>query len=371
VPILVVNAGSQSVKLRVVADDDRVTAARDLGPPDHSPAAQLGEFLAEAGTIDAVGHRVVHGGRQFTAPVLVDANVRRALDELRELAPLHLPPALAAIDAVRDLAPDLPAVACFDTAFHASLPDAAAAYAVPSDWVARWGIRRYGFHGLSCAWALGRSAQLLGRSIDQQRVVVCHLGGGASVTATAGGHSVDTTMGFTPLEGLVMSTRGGDLDPGILLWALRHGLSVADLGDALEHRSGLLGLSDGRSNDLRALLAARTEGNSTATLAVSVYLHRLRAKIAAMMAATEGTDVLVFTAGVGEHSSAIRAECCAGLAWLGVAIDEPANAAVADDDADISVPDAVVRTLVIHAREELVIARECRDVLAGSLPFEA
>jgi acetate kinase len=362
-PILVVNAGSQSVKLRVVDEDDGVRAARDLGPPDETLADQLGDFLGEAGTVHGAGHRVVHGGQQFTAPVLVDSAVRAALGELSQLAPLHNPPALAGIDAIRRLAPDLPSVACFDTAFHAGLPKESTAYAVPADWVTRWGIRRFGFHGLSCAWAVPRAAELLGRPVEHLRVVVCHLGGGASVTATAGGRSIDTTMGFTPLEGLVMATRCGDLDPGALLWVLQHGLSPAEANDALEHRSGLLGLSDGRSHDLRDLLLARGDGDGTAQLAVSVYLHRLRAKIAAMAAATFGTDALVFTAGVGEHSAPVRVETARGLAWLGVAVDEDANDTVGAADTDISAPGSEVRTLVIHAREDLQIAKESRGVL--------
>jgi acetate kinase len=368
--ILVINSGSRSVKLRVVDDGDELLAAADLGPPDASTADQLAAFAAGAGDIDAVGHRVVHGGRRFTQPTLVTDEVRSELDGLNDLAPLHNPPALAGIDAARKLLRGVPSIACFDTAFHAGLPPASSSYAVPADWVTRWGIRRYGFHGLSCAWALARASALLGVGDDAIRVIVCHLGGGASVTAVADGRSLDTTMGFTPLEGLVMSTRSGDLDPGALLWALDHGLSRQDAFDDLEHRSGLLGLSGGRTSDMRELLDARAAGDEAAGVAIEAYVHRLRAKIAAMAAATGGADAVVFTGGVGENSPAIRSETCRGLGWMGVAIDEGANNRV-EADADLSQRGAALRTLVVRAREDLEIAGQCRrllgtDVRAGT-----
>ncbi len=361
--VLVVNAGSSSVKLRIVDGTDQLVASRDLGPPDDRLADQLGDFLSDAAAIDVVGHRVVHGGSRFTSAVLVDAGVRQALDGLNELAPLHNPPALAGIDAVGRLLVGVPQVACFDTGFHASLPPAATTYAVPADWVTRWGIRRYGFHGISCAWAARRSADLLGAPTDRLRLVICHLGAGASASALSAGRSADTTMGFTPLEGLVMATRSGDLDPGALLFALDRGLATAQATDDLEHRAGLLGISGGASADMRRLLAARAAGDEPAELAIAVYLHRLRAKIAAMVAATAGTDALVFTGGVGEGSGAIRAEACADLDWLGVTLDPEANDAVGGTDAEISAPGAKVRTLVVHAREDLQIALECRRLL--------
>ena len=363
--MLVVNAGSSSVKLRIVDGDDQLVASQDLGPPDDHLADHLGDFLHDAAAIDVVGHRVVHGGPRFTTAVLVDADVREALDGLNELAPLHNPPALAGIDATARLLAGVPQVACFDTGFHATLPPAATTYAVPADWVARWGIRRYGFHGISCAWAAPRSAALLGTPADRLRLVICHLGAGASASAIRGGRSADTTMGFTPLEGLVMATRCGDLDPGALLFAFDHGLGSAEASEDLEHRGGLLGISGGASGDMRELLAARAAGDEAARLAIAVYLHRLRAKIAAMAAATAGTDALVFTGGVGEGSGAIRAEACANLDWLGVTLDPSANDTVEDIDAEISGPGASVRTLVVHAREDLQIARECRQLLDG------
>jgi acetate kinase len=360
--VLVVNAGSSSVKLRVVDEGDQLLASKDLGPPDDDLAEQLGDFMHDAGAFDVVGHRVVHGGPRFTSAVLVDAEVREALDGLNELAPLHNPPALAGIDAAARLLVGVPQVACFDTAFHASLLPAATTYAIPEGWVARWGIRRYGFHGISCAWASRRAAQLLDRPVDRLRMVICHLGAGASATGVSGGRSADTTMGFTPLEGLVMATRCGDLGPGALLFALDHGLDLDEATEDLEHRSGLLGIS-GTTGDMRQLLAARTTGDQPAQLAIAVYLHRLRAKIAGMAAATAGTDALIFTGGVGEGSGVIRAEACAGLDWLGVILDGEANNTVDAADAEISAPDASVRTLVIHAREDLQIAHECRQLL--------
>ena len=238
--ILIVNAGSQSVKLGVVGDSDQLLAARTLGPPDESTPGQLGDFLEQVGEVDVAGHRVVHGGPLFTSPVVVDSVQRASLEALSELAPLHNPPALSAIDTFFRLRPRTPSVVCFDTAFHAHLPAEAAAYALPSEWVARWGIRRFGFHGLSCAWAASQAERLLNRPIERLRLVICHLGGGASVTAVSSGRSVDTSMGFTPLEGLVMATRPGDVDPGAVLWALRHGLRVGEFGFLIPPPGGIL-----------------------------------------------------------------------------------------------------------------------------------
>jgi acetate kinase len=364
VRILVVNAGSTSLKLRVVERDDSVADSVDLDPPGDSLLDDLSGFLATSGPIDAIGHRVVHGGPRFTRPTVVDSSVRAALDELNDLAPLHNPPALAAIDALRTLAPQVPAVACFDTGFHSSLDESAAVYALPGPWVERWGLRRYGFHGLSCEWSTGRAATLLERPVTGLRLVICHLGGGASVTAVGGGRSVDTTMGFTPTEGLVMATRPGDVDPGAVAWLAAHGVTPEELADGLERRSGLLALSGGITGDMRDLLARRTGGDPAAAFAVEVYLHRLRAKIADMAAATDGTDAVVFTGGVGENATEIRTAVCEHLSWLGVALDAVANEAVASDDVEISRRDALVRTLVVHAREELVVAAGCRSALA-------
>jgi acetate kinase len=360
VRVLVVNAGSSSVKLRVIEVDDTVGLSADLGPPSPDMADQLADFVERAGPVEVVGHRVVHGGDRFDAPTVIDDQVRFALGELSELAPLHLPPALAAIDAVRRLRPNLLSVACFDTAFHAQLPAAATVYALPAEWRERWKLRRYGFHGLSCTWATARVAQFFGPSRPASRIVVCHLGSGASVTAIVDGRSVDTTMGFTPLEGLIMATRPGDIDPGIITWLLAHGINRSDLDHALEHRCGLAALSGDRSGDMRILLERRDHGDQLASQAIEVYLHRLRAKIAAMTAAAGGLDALVFTGGVGEHAPAIRTETVTGLGWMGITIDEHANRTVNEADAEITGSGGPVRTWVVHAREDLVIAADCR-----------
>lgn len=364
--VLVVNAGSSSTKLRIIeerADDATTVDAADLGAPGEDLGERLGEFLHHAGAVDVAGHRVVHGGADFRAPVLVDADVRRRLGELGDLAPLHNPPAIAGIDALVAARPGLANVACFDTSFHLGMPPEATRYALPAAWAQRWPVRRYGFHGLSCEWATRRAAAMLGRPVSQLRLVVCHLGGGASVTAVERGRSVDTTMGFTPLEGLVMATRSGDVDAGALVWMLRRGLDLDELDRGLEHEAGLMGLSGGVTGDMQVLLARAASGDGAAAGAVAAYLHRLRAKVAAMAAAMGGLDGLVFTGGVGEHAASIRADTCRDLAWIGVSIDEAANAATGDDDVEVSSPGAAVRTLVIHAREDLVVADACRRLM--------
>jgi len=305
----------------------------------------------------------VHGGERFHAPVRLDPAVTAELWALVELAPLHEPKALAALEAISAVLAGLPAVACFDTAFHATLPPAASTYALPRAWRERFALRRYGFHGLSHAWVARRAPAMLERDGANLRIVSCHLGAGASLCAIAGGRSVDTTMGFTPLEGLVMATRSGSVDPGLLMWLLEPGrLSLHELAQALEHESGLLGLAG--SADMREVLEHAQHGEQAASLALEVYLHRLRAAIAAMAASLDGLDALVFTGGVGEHAPAVRELAAGGLGFLGVAIDPRLNLAAAGD-AEISSPDASVRTLVISAREDLEIARSVRRVLRG------
>jgi acetate kinase len=310
-----------------------------------------------------VGHRLVHGGERFREAVRIDAGVEAELRALVDLAPLHQPKSIAALDAVLAVRPDLPAVACFDTAFHATLPDAAATYALPEDLRRRWRLRRYGFHGLSHAWIARRVPELLGRSPAGLRIVSCHLGAGASLCAIADGLSVDTTMGFTPLEGLVMATRSGSVDPGLLMWLLeREALTEVELGRALEHDSGLLGLSG--TADMREVLARVRAGDGSAELALGVYLHRLRAGIAAMVAALGGLDALAFTGGVGERSAEIRAFAAQGLAFLGVEVGRRANEQVVGD-AEIGAPGSPVRVLAVSAREDLEMARQGRAVLAA------
>ena len=365
--ILVVNAGSSSLKLRVLDPDDAVAGSADLPAPRGSAdAAEVADAVRGLGEIDAVGHRIVHGGTIYSGAVRIDDAVEERLRALTDLAPLHQPKSLAAMAAVGAALPDVPAVACFDTAFHAGMPPAATTYALPPEWRKRWDLRRYGFHGLSHAYASRRAAELVGRPVEELRIVTCHLGAGASLAAVAGGRSVDTTMGFTPLDGLVMATRSGSVDPGLVLWLVEHvRMPPAELAATLEHRSGLLGLAG--TADMRQLLAEAAAGDEVATIALDVYVHRLRASIAAMTAALGGLDVLVFTGGVGENAAEIRERAAAGLGFLGVRLDPDRNAA-AEPDAEIGDPGAPVRALVIRAREDLEIAREVRAVLGIAAP---
>jgi acetate kinase len=358
VRVLVVNAGSSSLKLALLDDDERLEAttierwdgAEDLGP--------LSDFLDRVPAPDAVGHRVVHGGPAYRASARVDAELLDYLDSVADLAPLHNPRAVAAMRAASGLVPEVPAVAAFDTSFHATIPDEAATYALPREWNRRFALRRYGFHGLSHAYAVRRGAELVGRDLDDLRIVSCHLGAGASLCAVVGGRSVDTTMGFTPLAGLVMQTRVGSLDPGLLLWLLgREEIDVPTLSQVLEHQSGLKGLS-GTSGDLRDLAAAREQGDPDARLAYDVYVHRLVREIGSMVASAGGLDLLVFTGGVGEHSEELRRDVGRRLAHLGVALDDHEN--LATGDADVSAPHATVLTVVVTAAEDVEVSREVR-----------
>jgi acetate kinase len=358
--VLTVNAGSSSVKLRALVADDELLAAPALsaeaGELDRD---QLVRALAEMPEPDAVGHRIVHGGERFQEPVRIDAEIERALRELIDLAPLHQPKSLAALDAVSDALPGVPAVACFDTAFHSTIPAAAATYALPRRWRETFGLRRYGFHGLSHSYAAGRAAEMLGGR--PRRLIVCHLGAGASLAAIADGRSVDTTMGFTPLEGLVMATRSGSLDPGMLLWLLEHeALGEHEMAEALEHESGLLGLAG--TPDMPPLLERVAAGDRGAELARDIYVHSLRGHVAMMAASLGGIDALVFTGGVGENSAEIRSLAAAGLGFLSIALDERANEEARGDRA-ISAQNSRVTALVIEAREDLEIAAQVRSLL--------
>lgn len=368
--VLVVNAGSSSLKLDVLDDDDHVGAEHLDAPGTTVDRDALEAAVGRLGTVDAVGHRFVHGGDRFTGPARIDSDVRAGIAALSGLAPLHQAKSLDALDAVGEVLPDVPAVASFDTAFHAGLPAAARTYALPREWRERWGLRRYGFHGLSVAHAAARAGEIVGGRADELRIVVCHLGAGASVTAVDRGRSVDTTMGFTPLEGLVMATRSGSVDPGLVLWLLRAtDLTVNDLQDGLEHASGIRGLAG--TDDVQEVLGrvARAGGSSAgaeedadAVLALGVLAHRLRGSIAEMAAAMGGLDALVFTGGVGEHAGPVRRAATKGLAFLGVESEDDEGL---EGDRDVSATDAAVRTLVVTAREDLVIARETRSTLAG------
>ena len=363
--VLVVNAGSSSLKLRLLGDSDEPEQSADLpAGPDGIDSEQLVAVLREWGEPDAVGHRVVHGGTRFTAPVRVDAQVRQELEDLTALAPLHQPKSLAALDAVSSILPRVPAFACFDTAFHATIPSAAATYAVPLEWRERYAIRRYGFHGLSHAHASQRAGEIAARPVADLRVVTCHIGAGASICAVKGGRSVDTTMGFTPLEGLVMATRSGSVDPGLVLWLEEHErLSPHEIADALENRSGLAALAG--TADMRVVEAAVKRGDERAQLAIDVYVHSLAAGIARMTASTGGLDVLVFTGGVGENSALVRKLATDRLAYLGVEVD-PVRNADAVPDVDVSGLLATVRTVVVAAREDLQIAAGVRALIEDS-----
>ena len=368
--ILVVNAGSSSLKLRVLGPDDAVEGSADLpAPRDSGGASGLADAIRGMGAVDAVGHRIVHGGTEFSGPVRIDERVRARIEALTDLAPLHQPKSLAALAAVTAVLPDVPAVACFDTAFHATLPAAAFTYALPPEWRKRWDLRRYGFHGLSHAYASRRAAQLIDRTPEGLRIVTCHLGAGASLAAVRDGRSVDTTMGFTPLEGLVMATRSGSVDPGLVLWLADHvGMPPAELAATLERRSGLLGLAG--TADMREILAGAAEGRPEARLALDVYIHRLRGAIAAMAASLGGLDVLVFTGGVGERSAAVRALAADGLGFLGVMLDPTANGD-GPEDREIGAAGGAVRVVVVAAREDLEIAREVRQALMPGGPRDA
>jgi acetate kinase len=371
VRVLVVNAGSSSLKLRVLDSGDQLAGSADLpAPRGTADAADLESAMASLGDVDAVGHRIVHGGIYFTEPAVIDDKVVARLEALTDLAPLHQPKSLAALAAVQAALPAVPGVACFDTAFHASIPAAAATYALPREWRQRWALRRYGFHGLSHAYCSRRAAELVRSSAAAMRrapgpdsplrVVTCHLGAGASLAAVRGGVSVDTTMGFTPLEGLVMATRSGTVDPGLVLWLEEHANTPpAELAASLEHRSGLLGLAG--TADMRAVLERASNEDDEAQLALAVYLHRLRASIAAMTASLGGLDALVFTGGVGENAPDLRAMAMSGLAFLGVAVDPERNDGAGDRE--IGRSDAPVRAFVIAAREDIEIAHQVRTVL--------
>ena len=394
--ILVCNAGSSSFKFSLFDTQDEVLLAdggidwirkptqlvfRRIDQPEirqelklekHADAAawilddlQAGPSpaLHSREELLAVGHRVVHGGERYDCAVLITPEVKRTIEELTELAPLHNPASLAGITAAEQALPGIPQVATFDTAFHATLSEAARTYAVPRKWTREWRIRRYGFHGLSHSYCAGRAAEILGR--QNSRLVIAHLGNGASISAVRNGVCVDTSMGFTPLEGLVMGTRSGTVDPGILLYALqRKGLDGNALDKALNSESGLLGLS-GISSDMRQILAELPH-NPDARLAVEVYVHRIVQTIGAMAAVLGGIDALVFTAGVGERSDEIRKRVCEKLNYLGLELDTAANKNC-QPDTDIAMPASIVRILVIATREDLTIMRETQRLVAPSM----
>ena len=384
--ILVLNAGSSSIKFELFDMPAETIEVRGLlqrigeaeSPlgwkvgtesksiarkvPDHAAGLRL--ILEELGVggsgpaIGAVGHRVVHGGEAFADTVLITPEVEAAIEKHCALAPLHNPPNLLGIRVARELLPGVPQVAVFDTAFHQTVPPHAYLYPLPYELYTELGVRRYGFHGTSHRYVAERAAAMLGRPLSETNVITCHLGNGASVTAVAGGKSVDTSMGLTPLEGLAMGTRSGDIDPAILSFLERvRGMKLADIDTMLNKKSGLLGLS-GLSNDMRALLAAEAEGHARAKVALDVFAYRVKKYIGSYVAALGEVHAVVFTAGVGENAAPIRERILAGLAPLGIEIDAAKNAAAIGVEADVATAASRTRILVVPTREELAIARD-------------
>ena len=407
--ILVLNVGSSSIKFQLIdTDDASIAEARDrrlargqierIGGEaiitftatgrspekssapirDHTAAVEhiiawlvsdeSGVPVSSVGQIEAVGHRVVHGGERFTYSTRVTADVRRELDELIELAPLHNPNNLRGISAARAvLGPDVPQVAVFDTAFHHSLPETAFIYAIPYQYYRRYRVRRYGFHGTSHRYIAYRYRQLTNKSRDDTKIITLHLGNGASACAINAGTSVDTSMGFTPLEGLVMGTRSGDLDPAILdFLAIKEGMSTRELDSMLNKQSGLLGVS-GLTADMRELLAEEAEnGDRRAKLALDLFCYRIKKYLGAYLAAMNGADGVVFTGGIGENSPAIRARVCAEMSWLGIDLDDAKNASLVGSEGRIDRDGSRVQLWVIPTDEELLIARDTWRVVAGA-----
>lgn len=359
--VLVLNPGSSTLKYRLVEVAAGSTREIDAGIQDHVSGDALAEAAAQAvarcrpGGIDAVGCRVVHGGEHFAEPTLVTADVLAAIRDLGRLAPLHNPAAAAVLARVGELLPGVPIIAVFDTAFHRTLPDVAALYALPLELSRQKGLRRYGFHGTSHRYVAARLRERTGGS----RLITCHLGNGASVTAVRDGKSVDTSMGLTPLEGLVMGTRSGDIDAGLVLHLLREErMSADDVDRLLNQQSGLLGV--GGHADLRALEAS---GDERARLAMEMFAYRVRKYIGAYAAALEGLDAIAFTAGIGEHSTPMRERICRPLGWLGVRLDDKANADPGPGEVRVSAADSPVAVWVIPTDEEDLIARSAAEVV--------
>ncbi|MDV3133843.1 acetate kinase [Mycobacterium sp. 29Ha] len=372
--VLVVNSGSSSLKYAVVESDSGEMIADgiverigdDDGVPDHAAALQVvfDELADDLAGLVAVGHRVVHGGPDLYQPTLVDDALITKLEELSPLAPLHNPPALLGIEVARKALPDFPHVAVFDTAFFHDLPPAAATYAIDRDIAAQWKIRRYGFHGTSHQFVSEQAAEFLGVPMDSLRQIVLHLGNGASASAIVGGRPVDTSMGLTPMEGLVMGTRSGDIDPGIITYLSRTAeMRVEDIESMLNRRSGMLGL--GGEIDFRVVHQRIESGDSAAQLAYDVYIHRLRKYIGAYLAVLGSADVITFTAGVGENDAAVRRDALSGMSALGVELDEELNAEASKVARRISAESSRTTVLVVPTDEELAIARACVSVVTG------
>jgi acetate kinase len=367
--VLVLNAGSSSLKASVIdtASDATLAASMTNWHSDATAAdsrrkaatSVVTQMTSRTGTVHAVGHRVVHGGSAFTEPTRVADGTLEQIEALDELAPLHNQLAVDTIRAATRLLPNLDNVACFDTAFHVVLEEEAWRYPLPRDWQARWGIRRFGFHGLSVSWAIERAALLLGRPVADLSLVVAHLGSGSSVTAVAAGRSVATSMGFTPLEGLMMGTRSGSIDPGILIHVLRNGMTVDKLTDELERHSGLLAVS-GHTADVAELERAAAALDRNAALALGIYVRRAAEGIAAAATSLTQLDALVFTGGIGEHAGSVRTAICARLRVLGI---EPPRPSAGDEDQVVSGSGSPVHVIRIRAREDVVIARQTAHLL--------
>jgi acetate kinase len=394
--ILLLNAGSSSLKAALMKSADGAVIAHgladwagsptryDYAAPDgrkHSEevawkghARAVERFISDLievkpvalshrSELAAVGHRIVHGG-DFTSSVRITREIRSRISALAELAPLHNPPSLETLAAAEKELPAVPHVACFDTAFHATLPPEARTYPLPESWTREWGIRRFGFHGLSHAYCARRAAEMLGRPAAQLRLVICHLGHGCSASAVHHGRCVDTTMGFTPLEGLMMGTRSGSIDPSIVVYVQqRHGLTAEQIESKLNRDSGLLGVS-GISADMREVLAAAGAGHEQARLALGIYTHRVRQAVGGFAVTMGGIDALVFTAGVGEHAALIRESSCKGLECLGLELDGKLNS-TCKPDADVASASSSGRILVIATREDVTMFREVMQVLGS------
>ncbi|MBU3875601.1 acetate kinase [Faecalicatena sp. AGMB00832] len=389
--VLVINCGSSSLKFQLINSDseevlakglcerigidgsltyqpaggEKVKSAKDM--PTHTEAIQ---FVIDALTnpetgvvksldeIGAVGHRLVHGGEKFASSVVITDEVKKAVEECNDLAPLHNPANLIGVNACQKLMPNTPMVAVFDTAFHQTMPEKAYMYGLPYAYYDKYKVRRYGFHGTSHSFVSKRAAEIVGKPYDATKTIVCHLGNGASVCAVLNGRSVDTSMGLTPLEGLVMGTRSGDIDPAILEFiAKKENLDIEGLMKVLNKDSGVYGLSNGLSSDFRDLSAAAEDGNEQAKVALEVFAYRVAKYVGSYTAAMNGVDNIVFTAGIGENDKEIREEICAYLEFLGIKIDKEANAK-RGEEVIISTPDSKVKVLVIPTNEELAIARE-------------
>lgn len=376
--VLVINSGSSSLKYQVRDTDTNEVAANGLidrigegagGPADHGEAmnqvaAALESELAQK-PLDAVGHRVVHGGERFSEPVLINNEITRAIERLNPLAPLHNPANVLGIRAITTKWPTMPQVAVFDTAFHRTLPEHAWRYAVPDELYRQYGIRRYGFHGTSHQFVTGRAAELLDIPVEEFNAVVAHLGNGVSLTAIQGGASIDTSMGFTPLEGLVMGTRSGDVDPSILVFLQRQGLSADDIDTMLNKESGLKALAG--NNDMRAIVEAAAAGDARARVALDITSYRLAKYIGGYHVAVGGAQALVFTAGIGENSADFRALVASRLGALGVKLDDAANLVRSGDPRVISAPDSLIPVLVVPTNEEQAIAEASAAVVLRSL----